>query len=335
MNQLLFYQNIIALDRKKHKDLKLTTPISLEFAARTNFIPILLTELSEVAQELPVLFVPIGDNEFALAAITGVEKESNVLIEQGAWLGRYVPAFLRRYPFITLGNSGDAGQFTIAIDEKANCLAGHSLTGLPAQQHALFENDKPGKRLQELIPFLQKFHIDNQLTHGFCQRLQGVNLLPKSDLGVQDKQGKKYQVNGGWIIDEVALKALDPKLIQEFFANDWLHKIYQIGFSIKNFPLMVDRFVTPSMTTSARSGIVQSKIAKADKTQVVAKPLSATIAQNKTPAKTLAKIAHKSVAKPLTKTVAKVEPKQAIKPAPLKKAAAPKSKVVVKKSSKK
>jgi len=242
MNELLFYQNIVALDRKKHHDLTLTTPINLDFAANTNFIPILLSELSEVAQELPVLFVPIGENEYALAAITGVQAQSNLLIQEGSWRGRYIPAFLRRYPFITLANPGDTSQFTIAIDEQAACLQGKKGASSGSQTHAIFEKDQPSKKLQELIPFLQKFHQDNQQTYAFCKRLQELNLLSKFDLGVQDRFGKKYQVAGGWLIDEDALKTLDPQLVQEFFANSWLQKIYQIQFSIRNFPLMLDRF---------------------------------------------------------------------------------------------
>jgi len=319
MNQLLFYQNIVALDRKKHQDLHLTTPISLEFAEHSNFIPILLSELSEVAQELPVLFVPIGENEFALAAITGVQKESNLLIREGSWLGRYVPAFLRRYPFITLGNPSDTSQFTIAIDDQAKCLQGASLAGLPTQKHPLFEKDKPGKKLQELIPFLQKFHLDNQLTYAFCKRLQDLNLLVKSDLGVQDKQGKKYQVNGGWLIDEVALKALDSKLIQEFFVSDHLQKIYQIQFSIKNFPLMIDRF---AMSGPAPLKPQLKKLPKADSVSSTPKLGTPSAPQKK----------EKPASKPVLAKKAVAVSKPAV---PKKKTVAVKAKVVAKKTSKK
>lgn len=312
MNQLLFYQNIVALDRKKHQDLCLTTPISLNFAEHTNFIPILLSELSEVSQELPVLFVPIGENEFALAAITGVQKESNLLIRKGAWLGRYVPAFLRRYPFITLGNPGDTSQFTIAIDERAKCLEGLSLEGLPSQKHPLFEKEKPSKKLQELIPFLQKFHLDNQQTYTFCKRLQDLNLLVKSDLGVQDKLGKKYQVNGGWLIDEAALKALDPKLVQEFFVGDWLQKIYQIQFSIKNFPLMIDRFADNAIQPSKPQ--VQ-KLPKLAKVPVAPNASASAVSQKK------------------DKLVSKAGPTKKVSAS--KKTVAPKTKVAAKKGVKK
>ena len=243
-NQLLFYQDIVALDRKKHQGLTLSTPIGLDFAASTNFIPVLLTELSEVAQELPVLFIPLANNEFALAAITGVQNGSNLLIQGGAWRGRYVPAFLRRYPFITLNNPEGQGQFTIAIDAAAPCLNSKAVKSSSTEQHLIFEGDNLSKKLQELIPFLQKFHVDNQNTYAFCKRLHELNLLTESELAVMDKSGKKYQIQGAWFINEAALKALDQTVVQEFFANDWLQKIYQIQFSIKNFPIMLDRFAT-------------------------------------------------------------------------------------------
>jgi hypothetical protein len=184
---------------------------------------------------------------------------------------------------------------------------------LPAQKHPLFEKEKPGKKLQELIPFLQKFHLDNQQTYTFCKRLRDLNLLVKSDLGVQDKQGKKYQVNGGWLIDEVALKALDPKLIQEFFVNDWLQKIYQIQFSIKNFPLMIDRFASSTPLPAAKSPA--QKLPKLAKAPVAHKPSASVVPQKK----------EKLVSKPAP--VKKV--------ATSKKALAPKAKVATKKVSKK
>ena len=294
-NQLLFYQDIVALDRKKHQALTLSTPISLDFAASSNFIPVLLTELSEVAQELPVLFIPLANNEFALAAITGVEKNSNLLIQNGAWRGRYVPAFLRRYPFITLNSPGDQGQFTIAVDAAAPCLNQKAAKGASGEQHAIFEGEGLGKKLQDLIPFLQKFHVDNQNTYAFCKRLHELDLLTESELAVMDKAGKKYQIQGAWFINEAALKSLDPALIQEFFANGWLQKIYQIQFSIKNFPIMLDRFATVG------------QIAKPVPAKQPAPKVTVSEPKKAVPAKKVA-----------TKVAAKVAPKAAPKAAPKK-----------------
>jgi hypothetical protein len=307
-NQLLFYQDIVALDRKKHQGLTLSTPIGLDFAASTNFIPVLLTELSEVAQELPVLFIPLANNEFALAAITGVQNGSNLLIQGGAWRGRYVPAFLRRYPFITLNNPEGQGQFTIAIDAAAPCLNSKASKSSGTEQHLIFEGDNLGKKLQELIPFLQKFHVDNQSTYAFCKRLHELNLLTESELAVMDKSGKKYQIQGAWFINEAALKALDQTVVQEFFANDWLQKIYQIQFSIKNFPIMLDRFAT--VGDSTKSAIAKKPVATpALAAKPTPKPAPVPVKAPKAPAKKPAPL-KKPAAKVTQKVTQKVAPKK-------------------------
>jgi hypothetical protein len=140
--------------------------------------------------------------------------------------------------------------------------------------------------------------------------------LVKSDLGVQDKQGKKYQVNGGWLIDEAALKALDPKLIQEFFVSDWLQKIYQIQFSIKNFPLMIDHFALDNAAPAKSLAPKLPKAAAVPAVPAVQKESTPKLAQKKTPTVTKPAPAKKAVV--AKKTVAakpKVVAKKAVKKA--------------------
>ena len=49
--------------------------------------------------------------------ILGVEKDENLYVKQpGSWDARYVPAFVRRYPFV-FSRSDDGQTFTLCIDE--------------------------------------------------------------------------------------------------------------------------------------------------------------------------------------------------------------------------
>jgi hypothetical protein len=137
--------------------------------------------------------------------------------------------------------------------------------------------------------------------------------LVKSDLGVQDKQGKKYQVNGGWLIDEAALKALDPKLIHEFFVSDWLQKIYQIQFSIKNFPLMIDHF---ALDNAAPPKSPAPKLPKAAAVPVAPKEIAPKVAPKKSPVVSKPAPAKKAVvAKKTVVAKSKVVAKKAVKKA--------------------
>ena len=79
--QLLCYQNIVPLDRNKHQNLSITLPLDLGFADQTIFIPILLTELNEVIQEMPVFFIEAGPDSYALVAVSGLRRDENLFVE--------------------------------------------------------------------------------------------------------------------------------------------------------------------------------------------------------------------------------------------------------------
>jgi len=252
--QLLCYQNIVPLDRAKHQNLDITLPLDLGFADKTIFIPILLTELNEVIQEMPIFFIEAGPDSYALVAVSGLRKDENLFVEGVKWSGRYIPAFLRRYPFITISNPGDSKQFTIAIDEDAQCFQSSTSKGSDKTVFPLFEGEGAGSKLKELLPFFRQFHQENQETFTFAKHLKEHDLLMKTDLSVQSRDGAKYQVNGVWIIDESKLKLLDSDAIYSMFTEGLLAKIYQIIFSMKNLSFLAER---------VRNRLVNSAAAKA------------------------------------------------------------------------
>ncbi len=236
MSALLFYQQIRPLDRVKHQSLYFDKSHNLDFAAKSNLIPILASEIPLLANQLPMVFIPAGKDEFALMVLTSVQKEMNSLIVNGAWQGRYIPAFIRRYPFITVGKPSEPDQFVIAIDEQASCLYADPKKTQRTQLTPLFEGEKLGSDLQERIPFLQKFHQDNLSSFQFYRKLHELNLLTKSDLSITGSDQKKYLLNGVYLIDEKKLRELSHDAITALFQDDLLSKIYLIIASLQNFP---------------------------------------------------------------------------------------------------
>lgn len=280
MRQLLFYQNIVALDKTKHQSLELVDEFNLDFASSINFIPILHSELTQVAQELPIVFLKSGDTEFALAAVVGLRDKENLQIKDGRWVGRYIPAFIRRYPFITLSQPDNPAQFFIAIDADANCLIDRKNKKKAGQEsEPLFEGGAPSKKIQQVLPFLQKYHLEHRNTIQFCQQLSDLQLLSSSNLKIQSKSGQTYQVNGIWIIEEANLKKLLPEVLHQLLSDGVLSKIIEHQFSLNHFT---------SLTEKVSELHSYSNIAKSPKLKGVAK---------KIPAKLVSSSSRPSVAK--------------------------------------
>jgi hypothetical protein len=320
MNQLLFYQNIVGLDRVKHAQLNLVTPNNFDFAKSTNIIPILVSELDEVIGEFPVVFIPSGKGEFILAAIADLRKDNNLFVKNGVWQGRYIPAFIRRYPFITVGKSEDVGQFMIAIDESASCFkADVKKLATNQEAHLLFDGEKPGKMLNSLIPFLQQFHVDNLSTIAFCKKIAGLDLITASSIKTKGKDGSEYQLQGVGLIDEAKLKKLDQETIYDLFKTGALPQIYRQQFSLRNCGVLAEKLASgkASPQVSPATPVKQPSLPAAtskDAAPVTLKaPATKTVAKAEVKSTTKAAVTSKVASKPATKAVKKPVPKAAVK----------------------
>lgn len=96
--------------------------------------------------------------------------------------GEYMPAFLRRYPFVFV--KGDDGNNFLGFDER--CPAFNQEQG-----ERLFDDQgNPSKYTQTVLGFLQEFEAANARTALFCEELERLNLL--EPITVQQWMG--YQV---------------------------------------------------------------------------------------------------------------------------------------------
>ena len=115
--QLLIYGSVQAISVRKHHDWSVVSGEDYEFARSINSVPVMAAEFPNVASDFTIVFT--GDDKLVMpVVIMGFRDGENLYIDdQGKWLARYIPAFLRRYPFVF--SSSDNGQtFTLCIDEE-------------------------------------------------------------------------------------------------------------------------------------------------------------------------------------------------------------------------
>ena len=191
----LFYSKPVALDRQKHRGLKTgaATP-DFGFARNTHFIPALIDEFSPASRSLPIVFLPGAEGPTAVFMV-GLTAGRNVFVDaEGKWTGNYVPAYLRRYPFI-LGEA--EGQDPIMMIEEGNALLSET------EGEPLFTEAGEGtESLTQAIAFANEYYAAGKRTEAFMKILQDLELLTpvtiESRLPGQDGQ----QIHGLLSIDE-------------------------------------------------------------------------------------------------------------------------------------
>lgn len=243
----LFYRELAAFDTEQHGKLAFpVVPPDYRFAAETNVIPLLVNEIPFALQSYPMVFLPGNAGETpTLAALVGIGDGKNRYIEaDGQWRrGTYIPAWVRRYPFLAVNTDTQADPL-LAIDTKAewlNATGGEPLVGA---------DGKPGPRLQFVISFQQEFADFAKRTQTIVQALVESGVLEEGSLridpGAQDKGQAAREIKGFLIVSEPKLRSLTAKAAGKLHQADALALAYAQLFSMSNLSRLVEETAAPA-----------------------------------------------------------------------------------------
>ena len=232
----LFFKQIEALDSARHRRLRLKPRESYAFARSSNAIPLTFSEIPRASQEYPIVFA--GDGErLHLVALVGLTDGTNLFIgKDGRWQGRYVPAYLRCFPF-ALGRAGGAVEnpLLVALDPSADTIS-------ETDGAALF-NDR-GERsavLDKTIEFLRQYEAQMELARRFAKKVAELDLLVSVNADVRLKSGAKFEMSGLRVVERGALHRLPEAEKLALYGSEWLEMIHHHFASLQSLSALVDR----------------------------------------------------------------------------------------------
>ncbi|MDO8812263.1 MAG: SapC family protein [Gallionella sp.] len=235
MTTLMFYEKPVALNRETHKNFKIAPSGDFKFAAKTNSIVLAGVEFIEASKEYPIVFAKISDDVTVPVALLSLRNDENLYVNaEGKWDARYIPAFVRRYPFVLSGDN-DAKQFAVCIDEAYPGL--NEKDGQP-----LF--DKEGENtpfLQNALDFVNNYQTQYRLNEGFVKKLKELDLFTEISAKAELAGGKSYLLNGVSIIDEQKLLKLKQEDVFELFQSGYMGWIYAHLMSLSNMSRLLDK----------------------------------------------------------------------------------------------
>lgn len=234
MANLLFYQKPVPLNKTDHKSKKIRNAgNSFGFARNTNSVILAGVEFSEAAKEYPVVFAKAGE-EVLPVALLGIRNNENLFVnEDGSWEARYVPAFVRRYPFV-LAETGDESQRVVCVDE--------SYEGFNDDEgEALFENDEPTAALKQAMEFLEEYQKQYLRTNAFVNRLRENDLLMELNAKVDMADGEQLGLTGLLAVDERKLLALPEDKAMAMFRAGELSWVYCHLMSLGCMGRLIDK----------------------------------------------------------------------------------------------
>lgn len=220
----LFYQEPAPLDSKAHARLALRKDFDLGYAAKVNAVPVNLIEMPQLCHYYPIAFS--NDGSATPVAILGLRESENLFVnDQGRWEdGTYVPAYIRRYPFIFSEIPGN-NQLSLCVDMDQRFVEEGG------EQRFFDDEGKPTLLSQNALEFCKSYHAAAQPTMEFSKVLQDSGLLIDRQVDLTLPDGKKISFAGFRIIDEARLAEIKDETFAEWRRKGWLPFIYAHLFS--------------------------------------------------------------------------------------------------------
>jgi hypothetical protein len=240
----MFYDKPVLLNRETHKTKKIAPSADYAFASKANSLYMAGVEFTEACKEYPIVFTQAADGKTVPVVVLGLREGENLFVgADGKWGATYVPAFVRRYPFVLAQLEGQ--QMGVCIDEGYSGLN-------ETQGEALFDskgNNTPF--LQNALDFLNRYQVEHLRTDRFCQRLKDHGLLMEMNAKADLVDGTSFMVNGLLVVDERKLLQLSDAQALEVFRAGELSWVYAHLVSLSNLNRLVDKLANSKRAQAA------------------------------------------------------------------------------------
>jgi hypothetical protein len=224
----LLYNSLDALNSGQHSKMKLNKSYALPQVSKTHAVPVTVEEFTMVQRHYPIIF-SAGDNPIPLALLGLNEGVNTFFDEEGKPTERtaYIPAYLRRFPFMLARLRPDSDELSLCFDPSAGAISEDG------DGPALFDGDQPSETTKGILAFCEQFETAGQRTQAFMEELQKSGLLMDGEVSIQPEGAEQpFLYRGFRMVDEEKLRELRGDELRKMNQNGMLPALYAHLFSL-------------------------------------------------------------------------------------------------------
>lgn len=219
------YKSIMPLSSSQHATYGVKARDNLEFARAFHAIPVTVDEFAIVQRHYPIIFATEGAAPLALVGLR--EGQNAFLTADGTWRdGCYVPAYVRRYPFILARLRPDSEELTLCFDDACDDIVNKG--GEP-----LFSEGEASTTTKNVLQFCEQFEQSLQRTKAFVDEMTKGGFLIDGEVSIQQEGMEQPAVFRGFkMVAEDKLKELRGDQARKLIQNGALPLMYAHLFSL-------------------------------------------------------------------------------------------------------
>ena len=224
----LLYEGLEPLNRNLHGNYKVRRLGALERVANVHAVPVTVDEFSSVQRHFPIVF-SAGENPVPIALMGLNEGVNTVFDEKGVLreTNLYVPAYLRRFPFVLARLRQDSDELSLCFDPTAGAV------GEFDEGEALFDGEEPSEATKAILQFCEQFEQAGQRTQAFMAELKQADLMMDGEVAIQPEGTEQPFIYRGFqMVDEEKLRNLRGDELRKLNQNGILPLIFAHLFSL-------------------------------------------------------------------------------------------------------
>ena len=231
----LFYNSLVPLSTQFHQNYGLAIQDGIAYTSITHAIPVTVDEFSVAQRSFPIIF-GMGENPAPLALLSLTDGVNLYVDKAGKWEdGAYLPAFVRRYPFMLAKLGPDASELSLCFDDTAGIIT-------PDAEDKLFDGDQPTATTKRILDFCEQFEQAVARTRGFMDELTKLDLLTDGEVTIQQPDMPEPSVYRGFrMIAEERLQNLRGDQARKMIQNGMMGLIYAHLYSLSLISHLFER----------------------------------------------------------------------------------------------
>jgi len=224
----LFYNDLVPLNSTEHGKFRSRGTDRAPWLIGQHAVPLTAEEFPLAQRHFPIVFS--GGPEPVPLALMGMNEGVNVFVDEDGKVTEniYVPAYVRRYPFMLAKLRAESDDLSLCFDPTTD-LIGEFEDGIP-----LFENDEPTESCKASLAFCEQFEIAAKKTANFVAELLKHDLLMDGEVNLQlEGQEQPFNYRGFSMINEQKLRGMRGDVLRSWNQNGMLPLIHAHLFSLE------------------------------------------------------------------------------------------------------
>jgi hypothetical protein len=223
------YNDIVVVNKIEHKDKNVKEVKDFSFSKKLTSITVTIAEFYEACKNYPIFFAKDAEDKWFASVMLGYRKDENIFVnEKGVWEKlHYIPANIRRYPFIFVKNE-ENDDLILAIEKE------YLSDNEKDIERKLFKDDNNSELLNQIMSFLEQFYVDSLGTQEFIKQLDELELLEEKVATVKNEKNEVFNINGFYVVNEEKLNHLSKKKKEEICNKNIMPLITAHLLSLSN-----------------------------------------------------------------------------------------------------